>query len=93
MGFALSIFPVMAVAGIFIARRKFPDAPRPYKVHFYPVVPALYIVLTVCMMGASLIAWTNTSLWAIRHYCVRYSDFLSLEISGQGKGLISGRPD
>jgi APA family basic amino acid/polyamine antiporter len=43
--FAVLIFYILTVAGIFILRKTRPDAPRPYKVIAYPVLPAAYIVL------------------------------------------------
>ena len=41
---AALIFYVLSIAGIFVLRRKRPDAPRPYRAFGYPVMPALYIV-------------------------------------------------
>jgi APA family basic amino acid/polyamine antiporter len=43
--FAVLIFYVLTVGGIFILRYKQPDAPRPYKVFAYPYLPAAYILL------------------------------------------------
>ncbi len=43
--FAVLIFYILTMAGIFILRKKRPDAERPYKALGYPVVPALYIIL------------------------------------------------
>jgi basic amino acid/polyamine antiporter, APA family len=43
--FAVMIFYVLTVSGLFILRKKKPDAVRPYKVIGYPVLPAVYIVL------------------------------------------------
>ncbi|PWU13045.1 MAG: amino acid transporter [Verrucomicrobia bacterium] len=48
--FAVLIFYVVTIAGIFVLRRKRPEAERPYRAFGYPVVPALY------MIGASVIA-------------------------------------
>ena len=42
--FAVFIFYGATSLGVFILRRRMPDAHRPYKVWGYPVVPALYIV-------------------------------------------------
>lgn len=46
------IFYILTIAGIFILRRKMPDADRPYKAFGYPVLPAIYIILaaTFCVM-------------------------------------------
>jgi len=65
MGFALSVFPLLAVIGLIVLRIRRPDLPRPWKVPFYPLFPVLYIVLTLGMMVASLLAWTATSLFAL----------------------------
>ncbi|HZY83338.1 MAG TPA: APC family permease, partial [Gemmataceae bacterium] len=43
--FGAVIFETMAVLSIFVFRRRFPDAERPYRCWGYPVVPALYVVL------------------------------------------------
>ena len=41
--FAVLLFYILTVGGIFLLRRDKPDAPRPYRVWGYPLVPALYI--------------------------------------------------
>ncbi|RPI07049.1 MAG: amino acid permease [Ignavibacteriae bacterium] len=47
--FAVLLFYILTVAGIFILRKKQPNAERPYKAFGYPVVPALYIVLAAAI--------------------------------------------
>lgn len=42
--FAVLLFYVMTIWGIFVLRRKRPDMERPYKALGYPVLPFLYIV-------------------------------------------------
>lgn len=46
------IFYILTIAGIFILRKKMPNAERPYKAFGYPVLPAVYIVLATvfCIM-------------------------------------------
>ena len=41
---AALIFYILTIAGIFLLRRKRPDAERPYKAFGYPIVPILYII-------------------------------------------------
>jgi APA family basic amino acid/polyamine antiporter len=65
MGFALNIFPLMAVIGMVYRRFKDPDAPRPFRVPFFPVVPFIYILLSLCIMTATLITRTMPSLFAL----------------------------
>jgi APA family basic amino acid/polyamine antiporter len=43
--FAVLIFYILTVAGIFILRKKQPDTPRPYKVFAYPYLPLVYILM------------------------------------------------
>jgi APA family basic amino acid/polyamine antiporter len=47
--FAVLIFYILTVAGIFILRRKRPDAERPYRALGYPVLPALYIMVAAAI--------------------------------------------
>lgn len=41
---AALIFYILTILGIFVLRRKRPDAERPYKAFGYPIVPALYVL-------------------------------------------------
>lgn len=45
--FAVFIYYGATTAGVFILRKKMPDAPRPYKVWGYPIVPAIVILFCV----------------------------------------------
>jgi len=45
ISFVVVLFYVLTIAGIFILRKKRPDAERPYKAFGYPVLPALYILM------------------------------------------------
>jgi APA family basic amino acid/polyamine antiporter len=40
------IFYGLVVAGVFVLRKKMPDATRPYKVSGYPLLPAIFILFT-----------------------------------------------
>ena len=42
--FASLAFNALTVAGLFVLRKKQPDAPRPYRTWGYPLTPALYLV-------------------------------------------------
>jgi APA family basic amino acid/polyamine antiporter len=52
ISFVVVIFYVLTIAGIFILRKKRPDAERPYKAFGYPFLPILYILmgLAFCSM-------------------------------------------
>ena len=43
--FAVLLFYILTIVGIFVLRRKRPEAPRPYKAFGYPLLPGLYILL------------------------------------------------
>jgi APA family basic amino acid/polyamine antiporter len=61
--FASLLFYILTIYGIFILRKKEPDAERPYKAFGYPIIPALYILLTAAICVALLIYDTvNTGL-------------------------------
>jgi len=42
--FAVLIFYVLTIVGLFVLRRKRPDVERPYRAFGYPIVPALYVL-------------------------------------------------
>ena len=48
--FANLVFYVLTSAGLFILRRKRPDAERPYRVIAYPFVPAVYLAMAAGVM-------------------------------------------
>jgi APA family basic amino acid/polyamine antiporter len=60
--FAVLIFFVLIVSGIFILRKKRPDWERPYKAWGYPVVPALYIVVAAAIAVDLLIFKTKNTV-------------------------------
>jgi len=45
ISFVVVIFYILTIAGIFILRKRMPDAERPYKAVGYPVLPILYILM------------------------------------------------
>ncbi len=47
ISFVVVIFYVLTIGGIFILRKRLPDAERPYKAFGYPLLPALYIILGI----------------------------------------------
>lgn len=47
--FAVFIYYGATTLGVFILRKKMPDAPRPYKVWGYPIVPAIVILFSAAL--------------------------------------------
>ncbi len=50
--FAVLVFYILTIVGLFVLRVKRPDAPRPYKALGYPVLPAVYVVMAawICIV-------------------------------------------
>jgi APA family basic amino acid/polyamine antiporter len=55
--FILGIWPfyALAVAGVFVLRRKRPDMERPYRALGYPIVPALFLLASLGMVTNALL--------------------------------------
>ena len=45
--FAVLVFYVLTIVGLFVLRRTRPDAKRPYRAVGYPVLPAIYVVMAL----------------------------------------------
>ena len=45
--FAVLVFYILTIVGLFVLRRTQPDTPRPYRAFGYPVLPAIYIAMAV----------------------------------------------
>ena len=50
--FAVLLFYILTIIGLFVLRVRRPNEPRPYKAFGYPVLPALYIVMAgwICIV-------------------------------------------
>ncbi len=48
------IFYTIGAIGVFVLRKKMPDAPRPYKVIGYPYVPAIFVVFAAVFVILTL---------------------------------------
>jgi APA family basic amino acid/polyamine antiporter len=59
--FAVLIFYILTILGLFVLRRKRPDAERPYRAFGYPVVPALYILAASAILVVLLLYRTETT--------------------------------
>jgi APA family basic amino acid/polyamine antiporter len=53
-GFVIGIWPfyALAVAAVFVLRRRQPALPRPYRVIGYPLVPLIFLVASVYLLGS-----------------------------------------
>ena len=60
--FAFWLFYGMTTAAVFVFRRREPDAPRPYRTWGYPVVPAVFVLVTIFLIVSTVI---NTPLQSL----------------------------
>ena len=60
--FVLLLFNGLAVAAVYVLRRTLPNAARPYRVWGYPLVPALFLLATACLMINTLLATPGRAL-------------------------------
>jgi basic amino acid/polyamine antiporter, APA family len=49
-GFAIVLFSGVAVAALFVLRRKEPDAVRPFRAWGYPIAPAIYAIASILIL-------------------------------------------
>ncbi len=63
--FAVILFYILTIAGIFILRRTRPAMPRPYKALGYPVIPALYILLATGFCVSLLVYRGRFAFWGL----------------------------
>jgi APA family basic amino acid/polyamine antiporter len=54
---------IFGVGAVFVLRRRMPDAPRPFRVPLYPLVPLIFVVGTAA--GLAAIVWGE---WQDGHY-------------------------
>jgi APA family basic amino acid/polyamine antiporter len=45
-GFSIMLFSGIAVAAVFVLRRRQPDAPRPFRAWGYPLAPAIFTIVS-----------------------------------------------
>ncbi len=76
-------------------RRKRPDMPRPYRVWGYPLLPALFLLASVALMGNALVTDprdTGITLLIIAVGIPAYAIWREAHGISAGGGLISLRP-
>jgi len=84
------IWYVLAMACLFILRWRDPHMPRPYKVPFYPVLPAL--VLLMSLFAAGVYGWLNKPvvLWLT---LLLYAVGLAYHLGFARRKLMSAAPE
>jgi APA family basic amino acid/polyamine antiporter len=82
---------VIVCAAVLVMRRTNPDAPRPFRCPFVPVVPILGIAACLLLMLSLPAAnWYRLFLWLLLGLCIyffygRYHSQLGMELRGELK--------
>jgi amino acid transporter len=76
--FGAVIFETMAVVTIFVFRRKYPDAERPYRCWGYPVVPALYVLLPAFVLGSTFVTQPREALSGVGFILLGVATYFAL---------------
>ncbi|HVT58795.1 MAG TPA: amino acid permease [Thermoanaerobaculia bacterium] len=63
--FAAVLFHAAAGLAVFVLRRRRPDLPRPYRTWGYPVVPALFVLACLLLVGNTLHEKPVESFWGL----------------------------
>jgi APA family basic amino acid/polyamine antiporter len=61
----LSLFALLFIGAVYVLRWRRPDMERPFRVPGYPVVPAIFMVVTVFMAVFAFKEWTVPSLYSV----------------------------
>ena len=63
--FAVFVFYGATALGVFILRKKMPDAPRPYKVWGYPIVPAIVIIISAGLFINTIVTRPREAIFGL----------------------------
>jgi APA family basic amino acid/polyamine antiporter len=63
--FAEFLFYAPVTAGIFILRRRMPGLERPYRTWGYPIVPAVFVILSVIVLVNTMRQQSSDCVWAL----------------------------
>ena len=64
-GFTLMLFTFLTVLGVFVHRAKYKNDERPYKTWGYPVVPAIFLIVSVWVLYYTFKEKPEQSAWGI----------------------------
>jgi APA family basic amino acid/polyamine antiporter len=76
----LVIISTMTVISIFIFRAKFPDVPRPYRCWGYPIIPIIYVLISIGMLYVKFVQRSQTYLSFFGHEIPIPASYLGLGI-------------
>src|SRR5262249_37109001 len=63
--FSEFLFYPLCAAGVFVLRRRDPNLPRPYRTWGYPIVPGLFVILSIGLLVNTFVEQRADSLWGV----------------------------
>jgi APA family basic amino acid/polyamine antiporter len=63
--FSEFLFYALCTAGVFVLRWREPHLPRPYRTWGYPLIPALFVILSVCLLSNTFWQQRTDSMWGV----------------------------
>ena len=63
--FAIFFYYGLTTLGVFVLRKKMPDAPRPYKVWGYPVLPAVFILFCIGLIVNTILTQPREAIFGL----------------------------
>jgi APA family basic amino acid/polyamine antiporter len=64
------VFYVITISTLFYFRIKEPETPRPYKAFGYPIIPLLYIIITLAICVDLLVYKPQNTGWGLLIMCL-----------------------
>ncbi len=61
----LSLFAMLFIAAVYVLRWRRPELARPFRVPGYPVVPAVFLIVTLFMAVFAFTEWREESLYSV----------------------------
>lgn len=77
--FAVMLFYLITISGLFVLRVKKPEMERPYKAFGYPVIPALYLLLAAWVSYTMLINQTMSCIYGLVIILIGLPVYLTLK--------------
>ena len=81
--FAVLVFYILTIVGLFVLRRTRPDAVRPYRAFGYPVLPGLYIVMAAVDLCCTIAVQTSVHVAGPDDCSAGYSGVPGVDADGR----------
>jgi APA family basic amino acid/polyamine antiporter len=61
----MALFSILTIASVYVLRVRRPDLQRPFRTPGYPLVPAVYIVISAALSVAVIVKQTEIAAWSM----------------------------